>query len=229
MCGRFAIRATPESLSKRFGVAQSLLAGFAPRYNAAPGQQIGVIAGDRPDRVAMMRWGLVPPWAHDDRVGFQMINARSETVRDKRAFRDPFRFRRCIVPADGFYEWKMEKGMKQPYFIYLDGDAVFAFAGLWERWPQPAGGVLETFTIMTTEPNGLVAVLHDRMAVILPQEAERTWLFGSPDEAFELLRPYPAEQMRFYPVSAAVNRPQNEGPALTRPAPPPPEQGSLFG
>jgi len=237
MCGRYSLFVPPDELADRFGVDVSQ---YEPRYNAAPGQSLPVIADERADALTRMEWGFVPPWA-DDRRDAGHINARSETLTKRASFRDAFaregngelRAGRCLVPADGFYEWVDTGGQKQPYRVTLADEQPFVMAGLWAQWqPQTtqtgldafAGGselenapdaeLLETFAVVTTEPNAVVADLHHRMAVILPDDDARRWLEGTTDEAATLLEPYPGDRMRAYPVSRAVNDPQNDSPAV---------------
>jgi putative SOS response-associated peptidase YedK len=180
----------------------------APRYNVAPGQMAPVIRAAREGgvEVALLRWGLVPYWAKDESMAYKLINARSESIADKPAFREAFRRRRCLVPATGFYEWQERAGLKYPHLIELPNDAIFAFAGLWERWRSPQSDeVIETFTIITTAANETVARLHDRMPAILDRADFAAWLdLGNPDAA-ALLRPYPAELMTLRPVSRRLN------------------------
>ncbi|WP_436906966.1 SOS response-associated peptidase [Halosimplex marinum] len=230
MCGRYSLFAPPDDVEERFDATFDF--AFEPRYNAAPSQQLPVVTGDEPETIQRMEWGLVPAWA-DDRSAFEFINARAETVREKRSFADAYESRRCLVPADGFYEWTDLGGEsgKQPYRVTVGDDELFAMAGLYERWTPPqtqtglgdfGGGSepdgdpepVETFAVLTTEPNDTVADLHHRMAVILSPEEEERWLTGDPDEAASLLDPYPDEPMRTYPVSAAVNDPANDTPAV---------------
>ena len=217
-------------LAERFGFDP---AGppLAKRYNQAPGQDAAVVvAGPAGRRLDLMRWGLVPFWADDPKIGSRLLNARAESVADKPSFRAAFRSRRCLVPADGFYEWAKGPGnRKQPLRFTLAGGAPFAFAGLWESWEKGEGGAehpLTTFTIITTEPNELVSRVHNRMPVILQNEDEEAWLSGNPEEASRVLKPYPADQMQSYAVSTRVNSPANEGPELIEPLA---EQGELFG
>ncbi len=232
MCGRYSLFAPPEAVEERFGA--SFHETFQPRYNAAPRQSLPVIGGDRDGEIRTMEWGLVPPWA-DSRDDGGFINARAETVADKPSFRDAFRRDgpggRCLVLADGFYEWVEQDGDKQPYRVTLAGERPFAMAGLWTPF-EPAteqtglgdfggdgpGGPdpVETFTIVTTEPNATVADLHHRMAVVLPEGREREWLRAPAAEAADLLEPYEGE-MRTYPVSTAVNDPSNDSPSVTEP------------
>jgi putative SOS response-associated peptidase YedK len=194
---------------------------LAPRYNIAPTQPVLAVrtvpAGER--ELVTLRWGLVPAWADDPSIGNRLINARAETVADKPAFRAAFRARRCLVLADGFFEWQKVGGRKQPYYFRLREGSPFAFAGLWERWGKGAT-TLETCTLLTTEANELLRPVHDRMPVILPRERFVRWLdpdFRAAAELESLLRPYPAEDMTGYPVSARVNNPRNEGPLCVEP------------
>lgn len=215
MCGRFSLSVTAETLAEQ--LALEALPALEPRFNIAPTQESVVIRA-REDGLregAMMRWGLVPFWAKDRKIGSRMINARSETVAEKPAFRAAFTRRRCLVPADGFYEWRREEGRKQPYRVCLTDGTPFAMAGLWERWDKEPGEPLLSFTILTTEPNELVAPIHDRMPVILEPEDYATWLDPSVDDRGSLealLDAYPAGAMEAYPVSTAVNSPANDDP-----------------
>jgi len=234
MCGRYSLFAPPADVEERFDATFDF--DFEPRYNAAPSQELPVITTEAPDTIGRMEWGLVPSWA-DDRSDFEFINARAETVAEKRSFADAYERRRCLVPADGFYEWTELGGGsgKQPYRVTVGDGDVFAMAGLYERWTPPqtqtglgdfSGGPdgdlssdpapVETFTIVTTEPNEVVADLHHRMAVVLSPEEEQTWLSGDPDEVAALMDPYPADRMRAYPVSTAVNNPANDAAELVR-------------
>lgn len=238
MCGRYSLFASPEVVEERFDATFG--EKFQPRYNAAPRQSLPVIGDDRDGEIRTMEWGLVPPWADSrDEGGF--INARAETVADKPSFRDAFRREeggRCLVLADGFYEWVEEDDGKQPYRVTLEGERPFAMAGLWTPFEPAteqtglgefgaggdgstdpgAGGPdpVETFTIVTTEPNATVADLHHRMAVVLPAGREREWLTATAEEAADLLEPYGGE-MRAYPVPEAVNDPSNDTPAVAEP------------
>ena len=210
MCGRFSLSANEAELNLRFEL-EGGEAPYVPRYNGAPTQMLAVITGEKPHRLSYHRWGLIPPWAKDISIGNKMINARAETITEKASFRTPLFSKRCLVPADGFYEWQQDTG-KQPYRIFVKSSALFAMAGLWERWKSPAGEVVESFNIITTEANEFMKPIHNRMPVILKREDEKTWL-GSKDSAeiLKLLRPYPAEDMDAYPVSKLVNSIRNEG------------------
>ena len=229
MCGRYKIEADPEAVAEQFGVPAGT--GVEKRYNLAPTQQAPVVrtAGSGPDdptvrrELALLRWGLVPAWAKDPSVGSRMINARAETVADKPAFRHALRRRRCLVPADGFYEWRRDGGRRSlPFLIRLRGGGLFAFAGLWERWQAPdQGPPLDTFTVLTTTPNALMATLHDRMPVILDPALYDVWLSPgkgpAPDTLARLLAPFPPDRMEAWPVSTRVNSPANEGPDCAAP------------
>jgi len=221
MCGRFALtEPDPAAIAEQFSVHH--VPELAPRYNIAPTQPVATVVREPEhglNEIAVMRWGLIPAWAKDPSIGSRLINARGETVHEKPSFRAALRRRRCLVLADGFYEWqKRPDGVKQPVFIRLKDDGLFALAGLWERWTEPQSGeVLVTCTIITTSPNELVAPLHNRMPVILPREDYDAWLDPArtdPATVMPLLRPYPAEAMTCYPVSRLVNNPRNEGPEL---------------
>lgn len=190
---------------------------WSARYNVAPTQLLPVVTNGDPNRFEIMRWGLVPSWAKDLSIGNRMINARAETITEKPAFRPALRRRRCLIPADGFYEWRRyidENGeeIKQPMYIRMKGGETFAFAGLWEEW-GPDGEVL-SFTIITTGPNELMSRIHDRMPVIVPREHYRDWLRGRDEIPSEtvtgLLVPYPASRMEAWPVGRGVNNPRNE-------------------
>lgn len=229
MCGRYTLVADQGVLEDRFGAAFDT--SFAPRYNIAPGQKVPVVTNDAPEKIQRLEWGLVPSWADDDSGG--LINARAETLTEKPSFRDAYEQRRCLVLADGFYEWVETAGGKQPYRVAFEDERPFAMAGLWERWESETtqtgldafgGGVersdnegpLETVTIVTTEPNEVVADLHHRMAVVLERDEERQWLTATePQEVFD---PYPAAEMHAYPVSTAVNSPSTDEPSLIEPA-----------
>jgi len=215
MCGRFALIIDASLLADVFDVDPPR--ELQPRFNIAPTQTIPIVrAGkDRPREFAMVRWGLVPSWAKDERIGARMINARGETVAEKPSFRSAVKIRRCLIPADGFYEWVRTVDGKQPHYVHFSDGRPFAFAGLWERWSKGEAGPLDTCTIITTTPNDLMADLHDRMPVILPQALYEEWLEPAPldlDRLQEVLVPHPAEGMEAYPVSTYVNRPANDSP-----------------
>jgi putative SOS response-associated peptidase YedK len=216
MCGRFRVARSKEILEEDFEAEDSLNAvEWEPRYNVAPGQAVVAVRQDAERavrRLAPLRWGLIPAWANDAAVGYKMINARAETAADRPAFREAMRQRRCLIPADGFYEWKRAGKEKLPFCFTLADDAVFAFAGLWEQWRSPQGQTVESCAILTTAPNELVREVHDRMPVILAPDAYDLWLdpgFRRVSELQPLLKPY-AGAMRRYRVSSRVNQVTND-------------------
>jgi len=196
-----------------------------PRYNIAPTQMAGAVRIDPETgtrRFVVLKWGLVPFWAKEKSIGSRLINARAESVAEKPAFRAAFKYRRCLVPANGFYEWKKLKARKQPYLISAGDEGLIAFAGLWEHWESPEGEIIESFTILTTDANEAVSDIHDRMPVILPEEDHDVWLdhtITKPDRLVPLLRPYPAADTRIRPVSSQVNKAAAEGPGLIEKVP----------
>jgi putative SOS response-associated peptidase YedK len=215
MCGRFTLVTDTEKLMSRF-LLQEIPFDLKPRYNIAPGQPIPAILADGGRRrIGQLRWGLVPSWAQDEKIGYKMINARAETLQEKPAFRRLFERKRCMIPADGFYEWKQMDRGKQPMHITMRDGALFAFAGLFDTWTAPDGQKLHTCTIITTQPNEVVADIHNRMPVILRQEDEDLWLDRDrfdPELLRSLLVPYESGQMRAYPVPAIVGSPKNDVP-----------------
>lgn len=220
MCGRFTLAVDPADLIDAFGLdpnASPDLAVVGPRFNIAPTQAVAVVPNTGPRHLEVMRWGLIPSWAKDPKIGNTLINARGETVAEKPSFRSAFKRRRCLILADGFYEWKKEAGGgKTPYFIQLADERPFAFAGLWEVWRPADGSELPTCTIVTTTPNAVMAQLHDRMPVIVPPEHYDTWLAEGERPAPELLsliQPY-AGAMKARPVSTRVNSPRFDDPTL---------------
>ncbi|WP_044559557.1 SOS response-associated peptidase [Azospirillum sp. B4] len=224
MCGRYAVTTTPEGLKHLFGVTNDLV-NYPARYNVAPTTRNPVVRLN-PDTGArsmdLLRWGLVPHWAKDMSAGAKAINARSETLAEKPTFRSALKKRRCIVPADAFYEWKKTSPtQKQPYAISLDDGQPMAFAGLWEGWREPAtGDWVHTYTIITTTPNALMEPIHDRMPVILPAKSWSTWLGEQPatePELLALLTPYPANGMRLWPVNGRVGKVGNDDAGLLDP------------
>ncbi|HZH32962.1 MAG TPA: SOS response-associated peptidase [Pyrinomonadaceae bacterium] len=216
MCGRFAQRSDPKRLAKEFKVAEA--PAVEARYNIAPTQNIlGVRTVSDEREMAFFKWGLIPSWAKDASMGARLINARAETVEEKPSFRQAFKQRRCIIPVDGFYEWRREGGKKQPFFFRLRDERPFGFAGLWERWEGEAGAAINSCTILTTEANEVLRPVHERMPVILHPDDYELWLdvdARKRDLVKELLRPYAAEEMLGYPVSASINSPQNQGATL---------------
>jgi len=214
MCGRFTLSQSAEAIASTFQL--STVPELAPRYNIAPTQPIATILleGDR-RQFQMLRWGLIPSWAKDASMGAKLINARAETVAEKPAFRSAFRRRRCLVVADGFYEWQPQKGKKQPFYFRLQDGQPFAFAGLWETWQAPDGEKIDSCTLLTTAANSLLRSVHDRMPVILKPEDYNQWLdpqIQKPEQLQPLLQPYSSEAMVAYPVSTNVNNPSNDLP-----------------
>lgn len=215
MCGRFAQRSPRPRLKKEFGVADVPEVG--ERYNVAPTQEVlGVVRAEGARAARLLRWGLVPAWARDPAVGAKLFNARAETAADKPSFREAFLRRRCLVPADGFYEWRREGRAKQPYFFHMRDGRPFGLAGIWERWRGAGGELVESCAILTTEANELVGRVHDRMPVIVRPEDYELWLAGggAADSRGEVLRPFEASEMACRPVSSLVNSTRNQGPEL---------------
>jgi putative SOS response-associated peptidase YedK len=218
MCGRYTLSTPAGRLAEEFQLDSTV--EILPSYNVAPTQQVAAVLEDEGGRrLEMLRWGLVPSWADDPDIGARMINARSETAPEKPSFRRAFRGRRCLIAADGFYEWKREDGGKQPYYFRMRDGRPFAFAGLWESWDK-GGGELRTCTILTTRPNSVLNGIHDRMPVILPHDAYNAWLDPDADkeELGELMIPYPGDDLETYPVSRFVNSPSNNDERCIEPA-----------
>ncbi len=218
MCGRFTLIADGAALAQQFALPAPL--AVAPRYNIAPTQPVAAVrVQDGQRELTMLRWGLVPHWAHDTRSAARMINARAETVTEKPAFRTAFKYRRCLIPASGFYEWQVTASGKQPHYFQLADGALFAFAGLWEQWAAADGSTLESCTVITTAANATVQPIHERMPVILPPAAYATWLApdAPPDTLAALLQPLPANTMQVHRVSAYVNSPRNDDATCTAP------------
>lgn len=209
MCGRYTLFRL-EQLLQSFPWLQ-LPADVRPRYNIAPTQPILAVRDETPDRLEYLKWGLIPAWATDASIGSRMINARAETLEQKPAFKSLLRRRRCLIPADGFYEWKRnEDGSKTAMHVRLKDGKPFMFAGLWDRWRGPDGSEVPSCTIITTAPNALMRSIHDRMPAIVPPTRLRDWLEGR--AAQDVLGPYPADDMEATPVSRTVNNPRNESP-----------------
>ncbi|MGJ0517176.1 MAG: SOS response-associated peptidase [Methylomicrobium sp.] len=214
MCGRFALYSDPFTLAHRFSAEAP--PELRPRFNVAPTQNILIVREENDKRYfTCVRWGLIPPWAKAIDSGYSTINARAETVAHKPVFREAFRRRRCLIPADGFYEWqvKPEGKAKQPWFIVLRSRLPMALAGLWERWRSPKGGDLESCSIIVTEANELMRPIHDRMPVILAPGDWNAWLDTAAHDARilqNLLKPYPDESMAAWPVSTQVNSPRHD-------------------
>ncbi|WP_339287750.1 SOS response-associated peptidase [Paenibacillus sp. FSL E2-0201] len=222
MCGRYTITVTMEELMVRYFANDSTIIHYAPKYNAAPMQQIpAVINTGSSNKLGELRWGLVPSWAKDDKIGSKMINARAESLLEKPSFKRLVSSRRCIIPSDGFYEWKVQGSSKQPMRIVMRDGGIFSMAGLYDIWMDPEGNKLSTCTIITTTPNDLMAEIHNRMPVILKPEDETEWLDrGNQDTTslIKLLKPYDQNQMRAYPVSTAVGNVRNDTKELIKEA-----------
>lgn len=214
MCGRFTLTVDPAELREKFPGAD-FPPQFAPRFNIAPTQPVLAIPNDGRNQADFFIWGLIPTWAKDPSIGNRLINARGETLAEKPSFRGSYKYKRCLVLADGFYEWKAQPGTKAkiPHFIHMKDRQPFAFAGLWDEWNTPDGSQIRSCTIVTTEPNEVVAPIHNRMPVILTPDAYAQWIdpaVRTPDSLQALIKPYPADEMAAYPVSTVVNDPKND-------------------
>ncbi|MGB2992829.1 MAG: SOS response-associated peptidase [Paenisporosarcina sp.] len=218
MCGRYSLFADFRKIEERFGEATFDVEEYEESYNIAPSQMILSVVNDgSKNRIGYLKWGLVPPWAKDPKIGFKMINARAETVHEKPSFREALKKKRCLIVANSFYEWKQTEDRKVPMRIKMKNNELFAMAGLWESWTSPSGVLVHTCTILTTEPNDLMSTIHDRMPVILKEEDEQTWL-NPAIKTIEELKPFliPLENglLEAYEVSDKVNSPKNNAPEL---------------
>lgn len=227
MCGRYTVTKTPEEIEKRFQAEferkdEETL--FEPNYNAAPNQKLPVITNETPNKIVEYRWGLIPFWAKDASIGSRMINARAESLLEKPSFKAAFKKRRCLVIADGFYEWKKGEKEKIPYRITLKNGELFSFAGLWESWTDENDNKVRTFTIITTDANEITEKIHNRMPCILEKKDEKLWLKEElhPEDALKLLIQFPSSDMRAYEVSKSVNSPKNNNKDIIKPV----EKGS---
>ncbi|MGG3571418.1 SOS response-associated peptidase [Bacillus gobiensis] len=220
MCGRFTLYSDFDDILNRFDIELSNLEyDYVQSYNIAPSQQIlSVINDGSKNRLGHLRWGLLPPWSKDEKIGYKMINARSETLAEKPSFKKPLQSKRCIIPADSFYEWKrIDSKTKLPMRIKLRSAKLFSFAGLWEKWNSPKGEMIYSCTIITTNSNDLMSPIHDRMPVILTPETEAQWLNPKNkniEDLQKLLVPYEAKDMEAFQVSSEVNSPKNNSPEL---------------
>ena len=222
MCGRYSLTSSPGELAKRFEFEfESDEEVVRPRFNIAPTQQVlTVVGGVETRRACFMRWGLIPPWAKNTSIGRPIINARAETVAEKPAFRNSLKHRRCLVLADGFYEWQKAGGTKRPMRVVMRSGEPFAFAGLWSEWKDPAGDRIQSCAIITTTPNELLRPIHHRMPAILPEELESLWVDAPYDDCFpltQLLAPHPADAMKAYEVATLVNSASNDVPEVVTP------------
>lgn len=220
MCGRYTLSLSGETIADVFDLAD--IPNVAPHYNIAPTQPVPVIraVAGLEREFTYLNWGLIPSWSKDPGIGSRLINARAETAAEKPSFRSAFKRRRCLLVADGFYEWHRSPDGKQPYYFHLNEHQPFGFAGLWEHWEDGAGDVIESCTILTTEANDVLRPVHDRMPVILNRKDYDLWLdpeMQQPDRLQPLLRPYSADAMTSYPVSSTVNNPRNDTAACTQP------------
>lgn len=222
MCGRFVQVSPFHVIAEAFDIKEGA-AELRSRYNVSPGQSVCAVvrhAGKDSNRIVQFQWGLIPSWSKDPAVGNRMINARAETVAEKPGFRNAFRKRRCLVPADGFYEWLRTGKTKTPFYARLKSGGLMGFAGLYETWVSPGGETLQTCTIITTRANALLEEVHERMPVIIPDNRQALWLdpaFQEERPLLELLEPYPPDEMEMYEVSRAVNFPSNDSPELIQP------------
>jgi putative SOS response-associated peptidase YedK len=223
MCGRYTLRVSPAELAEIFGVLNSI--EWSPRYNIAPTQTVAAVRSNEQAtgrELVLLKWGLIPSWAKDAKIGNSLINARADTVATKPSFRSAFKRKRCLIPVDGFYEWKAIPGQKtkQPYLIGVRDVPIFAFAGMWEHWTDPDGKRLDSCTIITTDANELMQQVHNRMPVILDPADYGRWLDPDQQDAqalTSLLKQFPAERMQLTPVSTLVNSPRNESPKCVEP------------
>src|SRR5437588_6705059 len=220
MCGRYSLF-DPDEMYDRFSIVnRRLVIDIEPHYNIAPGNYLPVVVKHSPNQVELMKWRLVPHWSKEPRVKYSTINARAENITSSSVYREPFKTKRCLIPANGFFEWKQISSGKVPYFIHLKHEPMFAFAGLYDIWTDAEGKEFKSFSIITTTPNEIMQPIHNRMPVILPKEHEEVWL--APEETntaklLTFLQPYPSNQMEAYSVSTAVNRPMNDDPEVIKP------------
>lgn len=226
MCGRFQLSVKGKHIKERFNV-EVFDELYKPNYNCSPSQKLPVITNVEQNRLNYFRWGLIPSWAKDPKIGYKMINTRAESITEKPSFKDTFKKRRCLIPANGFYEWKKNE-QKTPFRIFLKNEALFSMAGIWETRLDSEGRPISTFSIITTAPNKLMKNIHNRMPVILPPELEDAWLNETNQQLLkQLLSPYDASQMRAYPVSKKINLPVNNNAELISPVKED-EQATLF-
>ena len=222
MCGRFTLTVDPADLQEAFPEF-IFPAQAAARFNIAPSQPILAVPNDATNKADFFVWGLIPSWAKDPTIGSRLINARAETLAEKASFRSAYKYHRCLIFADGFFEWQARPGSKSkvPHLVRLKSGKPFAFVGLWEHWQSPDGSEVKSAAIITTTPNSLMTSIHDRMPVILPHDSYAQWLDPTPHfpvDLNSLLVPYPADEMKAYPVSTLVNTPANDRPEVLLPA-----------
>lgn len=208
MCGRFQLSVKGKQISERFNV-EVFDEFYKPNYNCAPSQKLPVITNTEQNKLSFFKWGLVPFWAKDPKIGYKLINTRAETILEKPSFKNAFKKRRCLVPANGFYEWKKDKN-KTPYRIFLKSEAIFSMAGIWENWKDAEGRPLHSFSIITTKSNELMGSIHSRMPVILSPDDEKEWLTNDDEKSLKaLLAPFESAKMQAYTISKKVNTPKN--------------------
>lgn len=233
MCGRYRLSRRKQIIEEHFETAD-WQDDWSPRFNIAPTQPVPVIRQHPREpirQISLMKWGLIPHWAKDPSIATNTINAKSETAADKPTFRDPLKFRRCLIPADGFYEWKRTGSVKQPFCFEVKDGELFGFAGLWDGWKSAEGQWIKTFSILTTTPNVMTSAVHDRMPVILHRENYDLWLdpgMTNVQVISGMLKPYDARLMRSYPISTRVNHVANDDEDCSRPVEPTQAQNSLF-
>ncbi len=221
MCGRFTLTVDPGQLQEAFPWVEFPV-DFPARYNIAPTQPVAVVPNDGKNRLDFFNWGLIPFWAKDPKIGYRLINARAESIAEKPSFRGSFKYKRCLILADGFYEWQTQPGTKAkvPMYIHMKDRSPFAFAGLWDNWHSDDGSEIRSCAIITTQPNELVEKIHNRMPVILPKDGYTDWIKegeNDPEVLKSLLQPYPGDEMAAFPVSTQVNSPQNDTPEVILP------------
>ncbi len=217
MCGRFSFSPLAKIIENRFDVKVD--SNYKPRYNSAPTQNLAVISNKDPEVLSYYRWGLIPFWAKDAKIGSRMINAKAETITEKPSFRNPFKRKRCLVLSDGFFEWKkISPKEKIPYRILMKDESLFSLAGIWDTWKNEENELIDSFSILTIGPNELMANIHNRMPVILSRKDEETWLSENNEDVLKnLLKPFPSEEMTAYPISKLVNSAANDTPQILEP------------
>lgn len=219
MCGRFALTSSTAEIIKEFDI-EGPSTPFSPSYNIAPSLDILAVINDGANRLALFHWGLIPHWAKDEKIGHRMINARAESLSEKPSFRTALKKRRCLVVADGFYEWKHAGKKKTPYYVRLKNHRPFGLAGLYDEWKSPEGEVIDSCTIITTDSNALIERIHDRMPVIVPKDMREMWLDPAnrdSEQVLKALKAYSSKDMEIYQVSTIVNSPANDSPECIKP------------
>ncbi len=213
MCGRFSLLASPEEISEEFRLPIEEVSHLKPRYNVAPSQLVAVLIRNPDLKLQFFRWGLIPSWSSDASIGNNLINARSETIVEKPSFKTSFQKQRCLILADGFYEWKKNEKESYPYYIFLKNKKIFSFAGIWANWKAPDNKIIQSCTIITGQANTFMKPIHHRMPIIISQDLREEWLNPqnqNMDKLKSFLKPYPDDQMGAYPISNIVNSPKND-------------------